>query len=133
MGALRAAIHADDNGQPAPTALKLMSLQAYPRPGVATFYGPGVSRSDSLADTTYWLVVDAPPSATRGLARSKLGLTEDSYDECVAGDWSFAGVVHEYDGATLMNPREGHAPDGDPGRTRATPTRPGPSSRPAAG
>ena len=106
MGALRAAIHADDNGQPAAAALKVMSLQAYPRPGVATFYGPGAALI-LTADTTYWLVVDAPPSATRN-REIKLGLTGDSYDECVAGDWSFAGVVHEYDGATLMDQREGH-------------------------
>ena len=105
VGALRAAIHADDNGQPATTALKVMSLQAYPRPGVATFLGPGVPLK-LRADTTYWLVVGAPPSATRG-RKIGLGLTEDSYDECVAGDWSFAGVVHEYDGATLMDPLEG--------------------------
>ena len=83
VGGLRAAIHEDDNGQPATTAKKVMSLQAYPRPGVATFYGPSVSLV-LAADTTYWLVVDAPPSATRG-RKIGLGLTEDSYDECVAG------------------------------------------------
>ncbi len=81
-------------------------LQAYPRPGVATFYSPGVALN-LTADTTYWLVVGAPPSATRN-RETKLGLTEDSYDECVAGDWSFAGVVHEYNGATLMYQRQGH-------------------------
>ena len=105
VGGLRAAIHADDNGQPATAALKVLSLQAYPRPGIATFYAPGAVLN-LTADTTYWLVVDAPPSATRHLEIG-LGLTRDSYDECVAGDWSFAGVVHEYDGATLMDPLEG--------------------------
>ncbi len=106
VGGLRAAIHADANGQPETAALNVLSLQAYPRPGIATFYTSGAPLT-LTADTTYWVVVDAPPSATRHL-EIKLGLTEDSYDECIAGDWSFAGVVHEYDGATLMNPRQGH-------------------------
>ena len=131
VGGLRAAIHADDNGQPAPTALKVLSLQAYPRPGVATFYRPGAVLN-LTADTTYWVVVDAPPSATRE-RKIGLGLTGDSYDECVTGDWSFAGVVHEYDGATLMDPREGQRLQMAILGAKRLATRPGPSSRPAAG
>ena len=130
VGGLRAAIHADDNGQPATAALRVLSLQAYPRPGIATFYIPSIPLR-LAADTTYWLVVDAPTSATRQ-RKIGLGLTGDGNDECVTGDWSFAGVVHEYDGATLMNPRKVTS-RWRSWASRDSPARPGPSSRPAAG
>ena len=89
VGALRAAIHADDGGVPG-ASLHQMGLQTDPRPGLLTFHAP--ASTTLAARTTYWLVIDAANTATADRI-VQLALTRIAGDDdCAARDWSLGSV-----------------------------------------
>ncbi len=92
VGGLRAAIHADDGGQPGASSLLELGLQINPRSGLLTFHAPdGIIL---FPKTTFWVVVDAAVTATDDNSVNVAYTREEGEDDCAARDWSLgAGTL----------------------------------------
>ena len=94
LGAIRASIYSDGDGEPG-VALYELGLRANPQVGVLTFDAP--ADTTLAANTTFWLVIDIAHSPTEDFFRTAV-TSSRGQDACAIRNWSIGDVAYFREG-----------------------------------
>ena len=94
LGAIRASIYSDGDGEPG-SALHVLGLRANPQVGVLTFEAP--ADTTLAAKTTFWLVIDIAHSPTEDFFRTAV-TSSTGQDACAIRNWSIGDVAYFREG-----------------------------------